>query len=929
MAVTADKVVVELELRDGQYLSRLRESESAFKKSMDATERSAEMAARDISRAMGRVPDDLRRQYRQLGEDIGQSFLGMSRAAGLAFGAITAYSLKLASDAQEIESAFGVAFGSATADVKAFSEQLADTAGRDSVVLRESMTRLQLVLTGTGVAATDAARMVEQLTAIGVDAGSLFNTSDAEALQKIISGLTGEAEPLKAFGVVLTEAAVKAELLRLGFKGNAEGASEAAKSIARANLIIKGLAVAQGDAARTSDSAANTTKRMTAEFNKAARDIGQQLLPIMTRLFGAATDVLKAFNDLPGGVQVAGLGFLGLIAAGGPIAGLLANLARVIKIAKETRAALIAASLGGGVGGAAARAAGGGALAAGGAAVIAGAGVLSVGGSTDRRPLQGQERVNAQLREEARVRGEIARLTREGNAAEAARQQAYLSRVSARRVAETREAATARAAESAATTDAEADATVVGGFALPPSLMTGTGGSGSGRGSGGSAAIDNTDARERLSIEEDINRARAAGDDAAINAAEERRELAELTARYESAGYDDAEARALEQLSLLNQVEERAEAKARNQRIAEEAAESEARATELVRDILGEILDAQEENATTEEESLAIRRQILEVRQAERREAIEAALLSKDITEEQRKQLELALANLDAIEKGERDRIGSKGVRVARDVLGAIGQAAGSDAAADSNRADAIDYINQQEADDVTSHQDAMNARAQIDAAYWENRLTGEKSMLAGIASLQNSSIKELAALGKAAALAQAAIQGYLAIQVAVASAPFPFNVPAIAFATAQTAVNLAGIAGLKDGGIVTGTGGPREDNQLRRLSVGEFVNNAESVRKNRPYLEAANNGADLSRLLPGLRDGGYVSRVNVNAPRLSDRAGRSVSNVFSPSIDARGADLAAVSRLEQIVDEQSRTFADRVNGVRDRRNTYRLGGRK
>ena len=68
----------------------------------------------------------------------------------------------------------------------------------------------------------------------------------------------------------------------------------------------------------------------------------------MTQVFGAATNVLKAFNDLPGGVQVAGLAFLGLIAAGGPIAGLLAGLGKIIKLANDTRLALAGVTVAGG-----------------------------------------------------------------------------------------------------------------------------------------------------------------------------------------------------------------------------------------------------------------------------------------------------------------------------------------------------------------------------------------------------------------------------------------------------------------------------------------------------------------------------------------------------------------------------------------------------
>lgn len=531
--------------------------QSEFEKAMRVIRNASDHTEDEVRAAANRVAKDLKDRYRDLGTDIGQTLMGVSRTAQVAFAAITAYSLKLASDAGEIESAFAVAFGSAEADARSFSDALADGVGRDAVVLREEMTRLQLVLTGTGVAADTAAQMVKTLTATGVDAGSLFNTSDAEALQKIISGLTGETEPLKAFGVVISQAAVEAELLRLGFKGNASEASEAAKSIARANLIIEGLSVAQGDAARTADSAANVTKRMTAEFNTAARDLGNQLLPVMVQVFGAATDVLKAFNELPGGAQVAGLAFLGLIAAGGPIAGLLANLAKVITLARETRAALIAASLAGGAGGAAARVAGGGALAGLGAAGVAAVGAISLSGDTQSAPLQGQERVNAQLRAEAETRARIVRLTREGNTEEAARQQAYLNRVAARRVAET----TAAAPAAAAAPGAPVDAGVVGGFTLPPSLQTGTGGRerGGPRGATGPTAADIAAMREALTLQNELDVARARGDDRAVRAIEDRQALARLTADFERAGYEDAAVRAQAQVDALGEARMQAE----------------------------------------------------------------------------------------------------------------------------------------------------------------------------------------------------------------------------------------------------------------------------------------------------------------------------------------------------------------------------------
>lgn len=83
-----------------------------------------------------------------------------------------------------------------------------------------------------------------------------------------------------------------------------------------------------------------------------------------------------------------------------------------------------------------------------------------------------------------------------------------------------------------------------------------------------------------------------------------------------------------------------------------------------------------------------------------------------------------------------------------------------------------------------------------------------------------------------------------------------------------------------------------------------EFVVNAQATAKNRPLLEAINRG------VPGYKDGGYVSPA-ISAmtpmrapvmPSLSYGGGGSspVSVTYAPTIDARGADVGAVARIEQ-----------------------------
>jgi tape measure domain-containing protein len=121
----------------------------------------------------------------------------------------------------------------------------------------------------------------------------------------------------------------------------------------------------------------------------------------------------------------------------------------------------------------------------------------------------------------------------------------------------------------------------------------------------------------------------------------------------------------------------------------------------------------------------------------------------------------------------------------------------------------------------------------------------------------------------------------------------------------------------LAGGGSVRGPGGPRDDNIPAMLSDGEFVINAAATKKNRALLEAINNGRVLRRA-----DGGMVSAPGLPSPsRIASATRSGAANYFTyaPTIDARGADAAAVARLEQAQIKANQDFEARtVKAIRD-----------
>lgn len=87
------------------------------------------------------------------------------------------------------------------------------------------------------------------------------------------------------------------------------------------------------------------------------------------------------------------------------------------------------------------------------------------------------------------------------------------------------------------------------------------------------------------------------------------------------------------------------------------------------------------------------------------------------------------------------------------------------------------------------------------------SQILGASEQFAG---KQSGIYKVMFAASKAFALSEATVSGFLAVQKALASAPFPANVPAVALASASTAANIAGITGSAlsfEGGGYTGSG--------------------------------------------------------------------------------------------------------------------------
>jgi hypothetical protein len=219
-------------------------------------------------------------------------------AAGVA---ATVYGLSkaanLASDLNETVSKTDQVFGANSANVKAAAKEMAAAWGIPRKEFLDSASMFGLIAQGAGVAENEAAEMSVTLAKLAADASSFYNVPIDVALEKMRAGLVGEAEPLRAFGVMLSEDAVKAKALAMGFKEQGGQIANNAKIAARYALIQEGLAKAQGDLDRTGGGYANQVREMQGRLTELGTTIGEAVLPAFTELVRNVNSALKSLQD--------------------------------------------------------------------------------------------------------------------------------------------------------------------------------------------------------------------------------------------------------------------------------------------------------------------------------------------------------------------------------------------------------------------------------------------------------------------------------------------------------------------------------------------------------------------------------------------------------------------------------------------------------
>lgn len=292
----------------------VRENEKELKRVRDllnsgSTSSGLVLAQESLSRAIAETNRKIDAQKQKLERvaNIEKRFSGIAATAGkigtVASVSVTAplvafgqHAFKAAMDAEELKSAFNVTFGSNAAAMQAWAAKTGTLLDRTQVELMEAAKTFGIFFKESDP--KNMAKLSQQMTVLAQDLSSFHNVNPAVALQKLQSGLTGESEPLRDFGIMMNDAAVKSQALKMGMKLVDNELTEQQKILARTAFIMANAKDANGDLIRTSGSTANQLRASQTAWANLSMTIGQELVPALTPAIKLLTSAIKSFSGM-------------------------------------------------------------------------------------------------------------------------------------------------------------------------------------------------------------------------------------------------------------------------------------------------------------------------------------------------------------------------------------------------------------------------------------------------------------------------------------------------------------------------------------------------------------------------------------------------------------------------------------------------------
>ena len=216
--------------------------------------------------------------------------------------------VQAASAVAEAQNKANQVFGDAIGVVNQLALVSAQSLGQTKAAVLDTAGSLGAFMKNAGMSRDAAADMSVALIRLSSDMASFHNADPSEMLTRIRSGLAGEVEPLRRYGIDLSATAVQQEAVRMGLSRLGDELNQNQKLQAAYSLIMRQSADVHGDFARTADGLANSQRSVGAAFVNIQANVASAFLPtievVMGRFKELVFNIEEWTRDMPKNVAI-------------------------------------------------------------------------------------------------------------------------------------------------------------------------------------------------------------------------------------------------------------------------------------------------------------------------------------------------------------------------------------------------------------------------------------------------------------------------------------------------------------------------------------------------------------------------------------------------------------------------------------------------
>ena len=186
--------------------------------------------------------------------------------------------MEISSELTEVQNVVDVTFGDMAHKIERLSKTSVKDFGMSELTAKQISSRFQAMGTAMGYSQEKMSDMSIELTKLSADMASFYNVAQEDVAKNLQSIFTGETEPLRKYGLDLTQATLQEWALKNGLDADMQSMSQAEKTMLRYQYVLANTTAAQGDFARTSGTWANQIRILRQQLEQLASTIGGTLI---------------------------------------------------------------------------------------------------------------------------------------------------------------------------------------------------------------------------------------------------------------------------------------------------------------------------------------------------------------------------------------------------------------------------------------------------------------------------------------------------------------------------------------------------------------------------------------------------------------------------------------------------------------------------